>query len=504
MNDAVLPWGIFAGGRRLFLAHLSGEAAAGDLLGGRGWSDGAVAAAVEERRRLPLPHRADMARAVRGYALSLGVPAAAEAARRLEDPDAVVIVAGQQPAVGGGPLLSFAKAAGVVALARRLEAAGAGPVVPVWWVASEDHDIDEAGAVLLGGGRRGSDLLSAEPRDRRMLSFVAAPALAEAAGDAGGSEFSCDVLLRREAAAGASLGAQNARWFMDLLAERGLVVVEPQVLRPFARAVFERDVRSPGELAAAVRAGNAAVRAAGFDPVLPDPEGPLHFTVDGAGRRTRGGGTPADLDAASTRLSADVALRVLAQDAALPVAAQLGGPTEIEYLAALGPARRALGAFTPAAVPRPGVTVLEKRVEEALREFGADAASLYVRGEAALRHPSGAVEDPLAAPARRRRTELAAAAGAPGAHASAVRTRLDRARHALEELAAAAARAAEERRGVGESRRRRVLDALLPEGLPQERRWSLLAFLLRHGRGLADRIADGVAGPEPGHRVIRA
>ena len=64
MNDAVLPWGIFAGGRRLFLAHLSGEAAAGDLLGGRGWSDGAVAAAVEERRRLPLPHRADMARAV--------------------------------------------------------------------------------------------------------------------------------------------------------------------------------------------------------------------------------------------------------------------------------------------------------------------------------------------------------------------------------------------------------------------------------------------------------
>ncbi|MCK6481602.1 MAG: bacillithiol biosynthesis BshC, partial [Planctomycetes bacterium] len=443
-------------------------------------------------------------KALRAYALSLGAPAAAEAARRLEDPDAVVVAAGQQPGVGGGPLLSFAKAAGTVALARRLEAAGAGPVVPVWWVASEDHDLDEAGAVLLGGGRRGSDLLAAEPRDRRMLSAVAAPPLAAAAGDAGGSEFSCEVLLHREAAAGASLGAQSARWFMDLLSGRGLVVLEPQVVRPFARGLLAREIGEPGLLAAAVREGNAAVRRAGYEAVLADPAGPLHFTVDGSGRRTRGGGTAAHLEALATGISADAALRVLVQDAALPVAAQVGGPTEIEYLAALLPARRAAGVFVPCAVPRPGLTILEKRVEEALAEFRCDLASLYLRGEEALRHPGGAGEDPLAVEARRLRAELTALAGDPAAHASAVRSRLDRARHALEDLAAAAARAAEERRGVGESRRRRVLEALLPEGVPQERRWSLLAFLLRHGRGLADRLADALEGPEPGHRVVRA
>jgi hypothetical protein len=81
--------------------------------------------------------------------------------------------------------------------------------------------------------------------------------------------------------------------------------------------------------------------------------------------------------------------------------------------------------------------------------------------------------------------------------------RLGRVRDGLEELAAAAERAAAERRGVGESRRRRVLDALLPDGVPQERKWSPLPFLLRHGPGLRDRMVEELSGPEPGHRLIR-
>jgi hypothetical protein len=85
-----------------------------------------------------------------------------------------------------------------------------------------------------------------------------------------------------------------------------------------------------------------------------------------------------------------------------------------------------------------------------------------------------------------------------------VRGRLGRARDALEELAAAAERADAERRGVGEGRRRRVLDALLPDGKPQERLWALLPFLLRHGPGLAERMVEELSGPGPGHRVIRA
>jgi len=503
VSAEILPWGLLAPERRLFLDHLAGKAAARDLLGGRGWDDKAVAAAVEERRKSPLPHRAEMARAVSAYAKTLSCPDAESAASRLADPAAIVVVGAHQPAVAGGPLLAFAKAIGTLALARRLETAGAGPVVPVWWVASEDHDLAEAGAVLLGDGRRGSDLLRGVPSDRRMLSRIPAPRLAEAAGDAAGSEFVCSVVGGSEGPEGASLGLAAARVFAGLLARHGLVVAEPHVLRPFARAAFERDVREPGVLAAAVREGNSRVRAAGYATVLDDPPGPLHFRVDADGRRSRGGGTDEDLRDPANRLSADVALRVLAQDLALPVAAQVGGPTEIEYLAAILPARAAVGAFTPCAVPRPGVTILERRVEEALREFGAEPASLYRGGESALRAPAAA-GDPLVAEARRLRAELERAAGRSDALPAAVRSRLARAKDGLEELAAAVERAEAERRGVGEGRRRKVLEALLPDGVPQERRWALLPFLLRHGPALAERMVEELSGPEPGHRVIRA
>ncbi len=493
MKADLLRWDVLVPGKRLFLAHLRGDAAARDLLGGRGSDDAAVAAAVEERRRIPLPHRAALARAV---------------SDRLADPRAVVVVGGQQPGVAGGPLLAFAKALGVVALAERLEKSGAGPVIPVWWVASEDHDLAEAGDVLLGPGKSGAGLLAGVPADRRMLSEVPAPgreAILDALTSGPGrptedGRGAVEHLLPGEDRL--SLGAQTAGIFRELLGSRGLVVVEPAALRPFARQVFERDVREPGALAAAVREGNARVRAAGFAPVLDDPEGPLHFRVDGSGRRSRGGGIPADLEALGTRISADVVLRVLAQDAALPVAAQVCGPTEVEYLAAIHPVRALVVGFTPCAVPRPGVTILEKRVAEALRDFGADLAGLYRDGEGAL-HAPAAGDAPLAADSRRLRAELERAAGDPASLPAAVRSRLGRARDGLEDLASAVERAELERRGIGESRRRKVLDALLPDGVPQERKWSLLPFLFRHGPDLWGSMVEALSGPEPGHRVIR-
>jgi hypothetical protein len=51
-----------------------------------------------------------------------------------------LVVTGQQPAVGGGPLYTLVKVAHAVSLARALGAA-AGGVAPLFWCASEDHDL---------------------------------------------------------------------------------------------------------------------------------------------------------------------------------------------------------------------------------------------------------------------------------------------------------------------------------------------------------------------------
>jgi len=503
VNEDLLSWEALAPSRRLFLAHLAGDPAARSLLG-RGADDAAAAAAVEERRAIPLPHRADLARALGGYLSGLKAPPPSMlAVAKLAEAGTVAVVGGQQPAVCGGPLLAFAKAAGVVALARRLERTGAGPVVPIWWVASEDHDLAEAGAVWIDGLRRGKDLLPADFAERRMLSLVRAPSMEDIFPD--GVDLSpgggARVLFERPAEA--SLGTATAKLFSALFGAEGLIVVEPHVLRGFARPLFERDVREPGALAALVREGNAAVRAAGFDPVLADPGGALHFSVDDEGRRSRGGGREEDLDFLGTRLSGDVSLRVLAQDLALPPAVQVCGPTELEYLAAHGPVREGAGVFRPAALPRTGVTILERRVEEALEEFGVGLDELYREGAGVLDLPVAGGGDALAAEAGRLKAALNEAVGDRAERTSAVRSRIQRVEKALEDLEAASHRAAAEVRGLGESRRRKVLDALLPDGVPQERRWSIVPFLRRHGTGLIDRLFRALSGPEPGHRIVR-
>ena len=55
-----------------------------------------------------------------------------------------IVTTGQQPGLLGGPLYSLYKGISAIRLAEQLEALLDRPVLPVFWVASEDHDWDEA------------------------------------------------------------------------------------------------------------------------------------------------------------------------------------------------------------------------------------------------------------------------------------------------------------------------------------------------------------------------
>ncbi len=61
----------------------------------------------------------------------------------------LMVTTGQQPGLFGGPLYSLYKGLTAIRLAERLEALLKRPVLPIFWVASEDHDWDEAGHTYL-------------------------------------------------------------------------------------------------------------------------------------------------------------------------------------------------------------------------------------------------------------------------------------------------------------------------------------------------------------------
>lgn len=351
---------------RLFLALVRGR----EHAPGIPTLEPAIAAAAA--RTLP---RGPLADALRARLSELDAPRESlAAAERLRAAGTVTVVAGQQPVLFGGPHFVVAKALAAVALARRIDAAGT-PCVPLFWVASEDHDHAEVDHVDMGVGDGPPVPLTLPlPRDRRMLSHVLVPTeisavVARLAALLPAGPGRDDALALVSPVPGDSMGTAFARTLVRLCGRFGLVVIEPAVARPFARAVVDHEVAHPGELALAISQVEDAFAARGFArPLALRPRQSLFFVTDRTGRRHAPGPLPGPDDAAGLLawrrrlddkpdgISWNVAGRVLAQDVALPVAAQVCGPSELAYCALLGTAHARLGVPAPALVPRPGFT----------------------------------------------------------------------------------------------------------------------------------------------------
>jgi hypothetical protein len=132
----------------LFLDYLAGHERARPFLRADGFELGAITAAAE--RAIGAERQAGVAaEALARQQEAMGSARAAERARALGRPGAAAVVTGQQAGLFGGPLFVLWKALATVAVARRLEAERGKPVVPVFWVASDDHDFAEIRATTI-------------------------------------------------------------------------------------------------------------------------------------------------------------------------------------------------------------------------------------------------------------------------------------------------------------------------------------------------------------------
>jgi bacillithiol biosynthesis cysteine-adding enzyme BshC len=439
----------------------------------------------------------------------------------------VLVVAGQQPGLLGGPLLSLHKAAGALALADRLRRASGAPVVAAFWIASDDHDWDEVNRAVVrcrDGGLRALSL--SVPSSLHSVRHVEVP---EEATRALLDDLAACLPPTERAAEALSLfarppSADVARWFAAvltrLLGETGLVLLDPEVLAPFSGETLARLARDAPRVAHAIEEGARRLSAEGLSPPLDVDarstalflrDGPrgrrlrVRVADDGEGVLLRGEPTSLSLPALAQRLraqpelgSGDVVGRVLVQNALLPVLVQVGGPAELLYLAQARPAHDALGISFPCAAPRPQATWVEDRVERDLQAFGLTAADVLEGKE------------PRAAP--RESGTLSAEAGSIRDRIASLAERSEDgpSRRVLDALAGQAGKAAErladleeERLGRGRARLERARAALLPRGRPQERVLSPVSLVARHGV-MALREGLGAMDPlAPGHHLVR-
>jgi bacillithiol biosynthesis cysteine-adding enzyme BshC len=434
------------------------------------------------------------------------------------------VLTGQQVGLLTGPLLTAVKALAAVKIAAELSAEGTG-LAPVFWCASEDHDLVEVTRLPLPGPdgplEAGPD---PEPLARNRRPVGALPVAEDVGAILARARETAGSLADEESLAALARAHSGATYREAFVASLAWLLDEPALLfadaaraaeKPALVPLAARLVRERAEVRRLLDARAAALAAAGYPPQVVSEPGalPLFAIVDGERLllRERGGalelkgrdGERLDAEEAVARFESGAWLpsfsalsRPLAASTLYPVAATVLGPAELAYWAQMLPLFEWAGIVPPVLVPRPMVAPLAAPDRRALEKLGLSLADLFAGVDAHLARRgaarAAALLDGLSAVRDGALGGLSAlapglAAVEPGLAKNLEATR-ENVRFALDKLAERT-RAAAGRADEAEARQvRRLAASLAPGGRPAERVYGPLPWLLRHGRA-------GLVGP---------
>ncbi len=453
------------------------------------------------------------------------------------------VVTGQQVILLGGPLFTLLKAATAIRKAKDASVSGH-PHVPVFWLASEDHDLAEADQVTLPAGdelqvlRLAADHLTngaaGGPVGRIPLGQGIEEVLRQAAELLGSGPLLDDLAACYRPNATFS---QAFREFISrVFAPQGLIVLDPSSrnCHSLGSEVLREAIVRAEELQVALADRDRELQAFGYHTqVLTQPHSSLLFLISGDSgarlplRRNGSGDWQAGkqvystsdllaiLDAEPERLSPNALLRPVFQDSILPTSAYIGGPAEIAYFAQSQVLyERILGRTTPV-MPRLSATLIEPAIGDLLIKHDVSLPGVV---EAGLSDPRELAQR-LGARAMRIETKrkLASAGNALDAEIQALTSHM---RSLNEDLGRAADVAASKmlyqmnrlRRLAANHELNReqslgrdantILLNLFPGRHPQERVFGAAWFLSRYGEGLIEELIEQAGQQCPGHKAI--
>ena len=480
--------------------YLKGDPHLESRLGGPPGDENSVLDAVERCRAHPYARTALVESLLRfQHLLDAGEPALANI-RALKDEATFIVATGQQPGLLTGPLYTIWKAVTAIAQARHLTRSLGVRFVPLFWIASDDHDLGEIeGCFCLN---RAGEV----QRFRVPLSPAGSPSAEIEVGDPATSLFEMFLNALPEGTdrdllssfAAPRSGERWPVWFGRILSRlfrsSGLILFEPHMARELLEPVLRAEARQPARAPSALRAGAEALRSLGLEAGLPTDAPSGLFVLDN-GRRRR-------FDPAiegSDGLSPDAGLRAAVQSLVLPAPVVIAGPGEVAYWLQLAELFDVLGAPRPVLFPRMRATLIEPRVRRALNALNLDNAGLF-RSEQELREARPA-NDPA------RSQELTSEADAVFAQLCRLTSRMESLggpvpkssrklekvfRTSLDRLVRQALDQEREQQGVSERQLRLVAGSGRPKGLLQERVLNGLPFIARHGLDLFEQIVDRI------------
>ncbi len=341
--------------------------------------------ALVARQQHSYPRQA-LAHIVRRYNAMLGAhPRALANCEAFASKGAFCVITGQQVGFLGGPVYTLYKIITAIRLAERLERELGERVVPVFWLATEDHDFGEinhadyqrrsgeVARISFGWSEAGRPIADLPVNDEVRYAYEA---YFEAIAHLPHADVLKSVCVPR---AEEDFCTWHARLWVQLFSPRGLLLVEPSILRPLAGPFFGQTLCQQGKIRRCMRDVARRLEEAGYVPPLNTERAGTLFTFDAAGRRVRVVDPPKHLARAKEAphlYSGDVALRPLLADALLPVVVDVLGPGEIAYHAMLRPLYELFNLPQPLLFPRRSYTVLGQREATRLACYHTDAVAV--------------------------------------------------------------------------------------------------------------------------------
>ena len=502
--------------------------------------DEAGVRAAAQKIRLDAAVRKSVVEILREQSRALGSDGATEKNIDRLANGAAAIVTGQQVGLFSGPAYSIYKALDTIHWAEKLTKSGV-DAVPIFWMATEDHDLAEVNQVFFGAREEiarialplGDDV--AGPSVGRIsLGNMAGAAVEHAVELLEGPGLpAVSEALRASYREDETFGSAFGKLIARLMKGRGIILLDPldSRLHELARPIYRKAVEDSQALINDLTARDKLLDKLGFHAQVKVTQQSTLLFLDVNGkrqplRRRNGGFVAGDLklslrellqkvDNAPQELTPSVLLRPVLQDSLLPTAAYIGGPAEVAYMAqAQAVYRRVLGRM-PAILPRASFTLIEPTVARAMTKYALDfrdalhgrqtvrrkmelnflprgLAAKFSRDEKGLKRILGSYRVPLG----RMDKSL------PAALDTVERKML----YQFEKLRGKAGRAENFRTGVLDRHEREILGALFPHHGLQERTLCLLPFLARHGTELLDRLSGEMSGemnePCTGHRLV--
>ena len=428
---------------------------------------------------------------------------------------------GQQPGILGGPLFTAYKILTAIRTAREWADRLGVPVVPIYWLASQDHDLSEVNSLhwLNPDGTVDSSRFRWSEEGRRLDALPLSDDMLRLS-----SQYLREIEQRdwrRNPESVAPLFSPleadtfcswHGRIQLRLFGEYGLVIVDPCALPP-PIPFYRTALKEADEIKRRVAEQCRNLEEAGYTtPFSSGKTGGL-FAQDRSNRRVRvtdPGLAYSDLTIHPSDFSPDAALRPLLADWWFPTAVNVLGPGEIAYHAALKSLYPVFGLDQPVALLRLSLSVLAREDRALIRDVGVPIETAVSRGIGMEDAGWHLAPDSLRISWERRRKSIDASLEALSEEARSIDPGLERSvgttrgsvKHALGRLESRMLRAVLAQRGVAPASLSRLTSLLRPKDQPQERILALPELLVRHGPILIDRMLSLEPWPADCHGVM--